>query len=131
MAWQPTPDALRTAWDAALPTDDRVERRTMFGQPCAFVGGHMFTLLLEDRCVVRLGPGHRESLGRLGGLPFEPRPGQVMREYVVVPPTLVGDARRLRAWVLDGFRFAAALPPKATRRRAAITPLPKARPARA
>lgn len=131
MAWQPTPDALRAAFDAALPRDARVERRTMFGQPCAFVGGNMFALLLEDRCAVRLPPDRREALARLGGVPFAPRPGQVMREYVVLPPTLAADARRLRAWVLDAFRFAAALPPKAKRRRAAITPRPPARPGRA
>lgn len=112
MAWiRPTAE-LMERFGKALPDDDRVERRTMFGCPCAFVGGHMFAGLHGQGIFVRLPEARRTTLLASGrAAPFAPLPGRVMREYVVVPdPT-----RRLSAWIAEALRHAATLPPKPRR----------------
>ncbi len=40
-AWKKSSAKLIAAFDASLPVDPRVERRSMFGYPCAFTGGNM------------------------------------------------------------------------------------------
>jgi len=46
--WRKSPDDLIALFYAALPEDPRVERRKMFGYPCAFVGGNLFSGLHAD-----------------------------------------------------------------------------------
>ncbi len=41
--WKKSSPALIAYFDKALPDDPRVERRQMFGYPCAFVNGQLFT----------------------------------------------------------------------------------------
>ena len=87
MAWKKSSTALVEAFHPALPGDGRVERRQMFGYPCAFVNRNMFTGLHEENLVVRLDADARAELLRVkGARAFEPMPGRVMREYVAVPP---------------------------------------------
>ena len=62
MQWRKSPPALIEAFDAALPQDPRAERRTMFGYPCAFVGGQMLAGLHQERLVVRLDERGRTEL---------------------------------------------------------------------
>ena len=123
MAWKKASPALEAAFAKALPADPAVERRRMFGYPCAFAAGHMFTGLHEDRCVVRLGEADRTALlAEEGATPFVAL-GRTMREYVVVPPAMRTNPRRLRAWMRKGLAFVLALPPKAPRRaKAGIVP---------
>lgn len=83
----------------------------MFGFPCAFVQGHMFSGLCEDRLFIRLPDARRAALLRQpGARPFEPRPGRAMREYVELPRPATNP--RIAAWLLEAMRYAAALPPK-------------------
>ena len=44
MAWVKSSESLIEAFHEALPDDDGIERRKMFGFPCAFANGKMFTL---------------------------------------------------------------------------------------
>ncbi|MBI3784315.1 MAG: TfoX/Sxy family protein [Deltaproteobacteria bacterium] len=113
MKWQKSPPQLIEAFDAALPNDPSVARRKMFGYPCAFVGGNMFCGLHQDNLIVRLdAAGRAKLLKEKGAALFEPMPGRVMREYVVVPPAIKTDAKRLASWLANGFAYAASLPPK-------------------
>jgi TfoX/Sxy family transcriptional regulator of competence genes len=126
MAWKRSSPALVEAFGAALPADPRVERRQMFGYPCAFVNGQMFTGLHEERLVVRLDErGRSELLGIPGAEPFEPLPGRRMHEYVVVPPRLVAHGLALREWIERAFAFGLSLPPKGKR-----SPRPASAPAK-
>lgn len=119
--WKKAPPELIAAFDAALPADARVERRTMFGYPCAFVGRNMFAGTHEHRLLVRLGETGREALlAQPGAQRFEPMPGRVMREYVVVPSDVVADRRQLAAWLRKAFVYAAALPVKKKARRTSM-----------
>jgi TfoX/Sxy family transcriptional regulator of competence genes len=118
MPWKKSPPQLIEAFDAALPADPRVERRQMFGYPCAFVGGNMFTGLHEDNLVVRLSPEARaELLAKRGAAPFQPM-GRVMREYVLVPKAMTVRKQELAAWLAEAFRFASSLPSKPDKRKA-------------
>ncbi len=85
----------------------------MFGFDCAFTrSGQMFTGLHEERMIVRLPEKGRLELMQKGGRPFEPMPGRTMKEYVVLPASLLADASSLRSWVLRALEYAASLPAK-------------------
>ncbi|MBI5499972.1 MAG: TfoX/Sxy family protein [Deltaproteobacteria bacterium] len=125
MQWRKSPPALIEAFEAALPVDPQAQRRQMFGYPCAFVNGHMFAGLHQEHLIVRLEERARsELLGIPGAETFEPMPGRVMREYVVVPPRIVENGVALREWIDRAFAFALTLPIKGTRR---STRVPEAR----
>lgn len=111
-AFKPVPPGLAEQFEACLPADARVQRRKMFGCPCAFINGNMFAGLHEDRVVVRLAPQARqEALDSGRAQPFEVG-GRTMREYVVLPSALALKAQVVAAWIAQGFEFAAALPAK-------------------
>jgi prolipoprotein diacylglyceryltransferase len=46
---------------------------------------------------------------------FEPMPGRVMREYVVVPKVLLNAPEQLRAWVEKSLTYVSSLPAKPKR----------------
>jgi TfoX/Sxy family transcriptional regulator of competence genes len=113
MAWKKSSAALIEAFDAALPVDPRVERRTMFGYAAGFTGGNMFCGLHEERLVVRLSEEDREALRALkGSYVFEPMPGRPMKEYTVVPPAMHAKVKDLAKWMGKALEYAAALPKK-------------------
>jgi TfoX/Sxy family transcriptional regulator of competence genes len=90
-----------------------VERRQMFGYPCAFANGQMVTGLFAASWMIRLPDDDREQmLQNEGARPFEPMPGRPMREYVVVPPSMVANADSLRPWIERSLAYVATLPPK-------------------
>ncbi len=66
MAWKKALAALIEAFDAALPDDPRIERRKMFGCPCAFINDNMFTGIHEDGVIVRV-PRDPCRARRIGG----------------------------------------------------------------
>jgi len=111
MSWKKSPPELIARFDEALPRDPRVERRQMFGYPCAFTNGNMFTGLHQDKLFVRLAEKERgELLRRAGARPFEPMPGRPMAEYVVVPDSL--PRQQLAKWIAAALEYASALPAK-------------------
>jgi TfoX/Sxy family transcriptional regulator of competence genes len=114
MKWTKSPEALVASFDAVLPRDSRIERRSMFGYPCAFVNGNMFTGLHQDSLIVRLDAADRAKLLALpGARVFEPMPGRPMQAYVVVPPAIVAERGALAGWIKRSLEHAASLPAKA------------------
>ena len=114
--WSPAPAPL-VHWFNALLTDVAgVQVRKMFGFPAAFVNGNMFAGLFQDQIFLRLGDTERAFLLKeAGARVFEPMPGRPMREYVVVPPTLVSSDQAARLWLEKSRAFVAMLPPKQSR----------------
>lgn len=114
-------------FESLRPKDPSVEVRKMFGQPAAFVGGHLcygvfggdvFVRLSEKECTLALGePGMR---------PFEPMAGRAMRGYVVLSLQVREDPHRARDWVERSVRFVATLPSK-VRASNAGAPAPRVR----
>jgi TfoX/Sxy family transcriptional regulator of competence genes len=107
------PAELVELFDSIVPTAPSIERRKMFGQPCAFVNGNMFTGLHGPRMVLRLPEERRRAfLAIEGATLFEPMPGRPMKEYVVIPEAIIKDDHALRDWMEQAFLSAAALPVK-------------------
>ncbi len=96
-----------------LPKSPSVERRTMFGYPCAFANGNMFAGLFGDDFFVRLPDAERAAfLARKAGLPFEPTPGRVMKDYALVGPELAADEEALKALLRRSLAHTKTLPEK-------------------
>lgn len=116
-AWKKVSPALAAAFDAALPASPIVERRQMFGCPCAFVNGNMFAGLHEDGLIVRV---PSEAPMR----PFTVM-GRTMREYARFDDAAAMTDAERRHWVDRAFAYAAALPaklPKVTKAAKALRP---------
>jgi len=85
----------------------------MFGYSCVFARGNMFAGLHEAGMVLRLPDEERTEFLRLkGAKQFEPMPGRVMREYVVVPKGLLKSPEELRVWVEKSLAYVSSLPAK-------------------
>jgi TfoX/Sxy family transcriptional regulator of competence genes len=85
----------------------------MFGYSCVFAKGNMFAGLHQAGMVLRLPDEQRAEFLRLkGAKQFEPMPGRVMREYVVVPNVLLNEVDQLRAWVEKSLTYVSSLPAK-------------------
>jgi TfoX/Sxy family transcriptional regulator of competence genes len=118
-AWKKTSPELVAVFDKAVPTSPNVTRRPMFGYASAFVHGNMFAGTFQDSIVVRLAETDRAALLKLkGAAPFEPM-GHPMKEYVVIPASIVAKPRDLGVWIERGHRYALTLPAKSATKKGA------------
>jgi hypothetical protein len=112
MKWHKSPDSLVQVFDHSLPIVEGVERKAMFGYPCAFFKGHLFCGLHRDGIIVLVSDARRDALVEQGARVFEAMQGKDVKTYVVVPPEIVADRRRLRALLSDALAHASSLAPK-------------------
>ena len=118
MEWTKPSKQLVETFDSAIGAYALAERRLMFGMPAAFLNGNMFAGLHGERMVLRLPDGPRaELMASEGGGLFEPMPGRPMREYAVVPPSVLADSAELSDWLGKAFAHAETLPAKAKKAR--------------
>jgi TfoX/Sxy family transcriptional regulator of competence genes len=111
--WKPAPPEAVTAFATATANLPGAEPRKMFGYSCVFANGNMFSGLHEAGMILRLPDKERaEFLQLKGAEQFEPMPGRVMREYVVVPGMLLNTPDQLRAWVEKSLAYVSSLPAK-------------------
>jgi len=119
MQWQKPSDDLVAVFHASLPEDEAIQRRKMFGYPCAFVNGNMFAGLHGTQLFVRLPESlYQQLVDERGATPFEPMPGRAMKGYATLPEALLGEPDVLRNWVARSFEAIAVLPPKERKARA-------------
>jgi hypothetical protein len=104
-----TPPEVVAAFDAAVPQDKGIERKTMFSYPALFVNGNMFAFTFGAKIAVRADEATR---ARPGMKRFEPMPGRPMGEYVEVPAKDMKGAA-LKRWMAAGLAYAETLPAKA------------------
>ena len=97
---------------ATLEFDAPVDYRPMFGCPAYFTGGNLFAGVWQETMMLRLSEDERAEIAAAGGRPFEPMPGRAMKEYVALPPDMIGDRDVAAAWVRKAAAYAASLPPK-------------------
>jgi TfoX/Sxy family transcriptional regulator of competence genes len=110
--WKKAPPELIAAFDAALAGKPDIERRQMFGYPCAFLNRNMLSGLFQDQMMVRLSEADRaKAIAEQGAMPFAPG-GRPMREYVVLPPAIVADKKKLGVWLKRAIAYVGSLPPK-------------------
>jgi TfoX/Sxy family transcriptional regulator of competence genes len=111
--WKPAPREAVAAFEASTSGLSGVEPRKMFGYSCVFAKGNMFAGLHEAGMVLRLPDEQRAEFLRLrGAKQFEPMPGRVMREYVVVLRVLLNAQTQLRVWVEKSLAYVSSLPTK-------------------
>ncbi len=114
--WKPAPAKAVEAFETATSGLPGAEPRKMFGYSCVFAKGNMFAGLHEAGMVLRLPEEHRGEFLRLkGAKQFEPMPGRVMREYVVVPKSLLKAPGQLRTWVEKSLAYVSSLSAKTRR----------------
>jgi TfoX/Sxy family transcriptional regulator of competence genes len=97
------------------------QRKMMFGSPVYVLNGNMFTGVHQDNVFVRLSVEDRGALLAENdeAAPFEPMPGRAMKEYMVLPEAIINDPQELHRWLERSHRFAASLPLKQPKARAA------------
>lgn len=111
--WTKAPEELAAAFTKAAEAVPGAVVRKMFGYPAAFLSGNMFAGIFQDGVIVRLPQEMREALVEQGGRSFEPMPGRVMKEYVVLPENMARSPQLLHDWIGESASFARTLPPKA------------------
>ena len=117
MKFKKSPPELIELFMSLAPLDTRVEPRTMFSYPCYFINGNLFAGLFEDSMTLRLPEADREVFLKLkGAARFEPM-GRVMREYVLVPQTMLKKKSELQKWLERALDYAASLPKKTKRKK--------------
>lgn len=108
-----SPPELVARFDELALLAGDADRKQMFGYPACMLRGNMFMGLHEDSLILRLADTDRaEFLGRYDSGLFEPMPGRPMRQYVVVPPSLVYDDGAITEWVRRSRAYAEQLPAK-------------------
>ncbi len=113
MKWEKAPEELVEKFDSLVPKSSEVEKRKMFGYPCAFAKGNMFMGLHQKDLFLRLSENDREEFLKMDkAKQFEPISGRKMREYVVVPPKLVDNTSSLKPWIRKSLKYATSLPSK-------------------
>jgi TfoX/Sxy family transcriptional regulator of competence genes len=117
-SWRPVPPENAAIFGQLMQRFPEAEPRRMFGCPCAFVHGNMFTGLHQENMIFRLSPEDRAAFLTLpGATPFVPVQGRPMREYVVAPPEMLALPDELERWMSQALSFAKRLPPKVKAKR--------------
>lgn len=114
--WKKSSEKLVGLFEESTSGLPRVEQRKMFGYPCCFLNGNMFTGLHEENWIVRLSEDDRMEIEALGGASFDPMGGRPMREYRTLPPAIKKEQRLLKKWLNRSLTYAASLPPKKKKR---------------
>jgi TfoX/Sxy family transcriptional regulator of competence genes len=113
MEWEKASVELSEILTRAAEPFALVERRKMFGGLTLFLNGHMFAAIHGAKIVLRMSEQDRQDAQtKSGALPFEPMPGRVMKEYVVVPESVWSSPDSLDKWMAKSIEFVGALPPK-------------------
>jgi len=111
-AWKKSPPELVELFHDVFPPEPATARQ-MFGYPAGFVNGNMFVGLHQESFIVRLGEGDREALLKIDGAKtFEPMAGRPMKEYVVLPGSILSSKPKLMRWVAKALDYGKSLPPK-------------------
>ena len=123
MLKMPKADPKMSALVGRLAAEEpRLVLRSLFGQPAAFVNGNLCLGAFGPRLFFRLSEADRSEAGTIvGATVFEPAPGRPMREYLVMPPSLIASPAKLRLWARRSVEFTGALPAKGAGKRAART----------
>ncbi len=98
MRFDKSPEWLVSLFDAAIEGLP-LQRRKMFGYPAGFANGQMCCGLFGKQFFLRLGENDRGELLRIeGASEFDPMGGRPMREYVVLPDSMLEEQDELQSW---------------------------------
>jgi len=111
--WEKSSDRLVSLFEELAPKETDVAIKKMFGWPCCFVNGNLFTGLHKQSMIFRLPDTDRTEFLELGGTgDFEPMPGRKMKGYVAMAKPLDRKRGVLEQWMQLSLAFTRSLPPK-------------------
>jgi TfoX/Sxy family transcriptional regulator of competence genes len=113
MTWKKSPPELIALLDKMVLSFD-CQRRMMFGYPVYFINNNMFTGTYQDNVFLRLSSDDREEILSTNDevSPFEPVKGRFMKEYVVLPDSILKDSIKLQKWLNRSYDYVSSLPKK-------------------
>jgi TfoX/Sxy family transcriptional regulator of competence genes len=113
MAWEKVSEELSGLLENKL-FNYNCEKKKMFGCPVWFVQNNMFAGVFGQSVFIRLSQNDRETIFYEfdEASPFEPMKGRVMKEYISLPDSVVGDGAILDKWLERGYGFVSSLPHK-------------------
>ena len=90
------------------------QKKPMFGHEVYWLNGNMFTGVFQSILFFRLSPqDQNEFLGEYkDAMQFEPMAGRPMKDYVVIPESVLGDSKALGEWIKRSYDYTASLPEK-------------------
>ncbi len=110
--WQKPSEQTISIYQNIVSRLDGVEKRTMFGCPCAFVKGNMFFGVYQDQLFLRMGEEQREQLSQIMPIKSFSPMGKVMKAYIAVPGEIMNEQEKLLTLVQNALEIAQVLPPK-------------------
>ncbi len=114
--WQKPSEETIAIYQNIVARLDGVEKRTMFGCPCAFVNGYMFFGVYHDQLFLRMNDEQREQLNQIMPVKSFSPTGKVMKAYIDIPDEIINDREKLLALVQNALHPAQVLPPKKTKK---------------
>jgi hypothetical protein len=112
--WEKSSDRLVALFEKLAPQEPDVTVKKMFGWPCCFANGNLFTGLHKQSIMFRLSDADQAAFLKLDGTAeFEPMPGRKMKGYVVMADPLDRKRSVLEQWMQRSLAFTRSLPPKA------------------
>ena len=113
MSWEKPSEDLMAYLTTKLENVE-CEKRKMFGQYAFFLNGNMFTGVFQSRIFLRLSPESKiETMEKHSDIThFEPRKGQIMKEYIAIPPIIVEDEDLFSRLLDSSITYVRGLPPK-------------------
>ena len=112
-SWERSSERLVTLFEELARKEPDVTIKKMFGWPCSFVNGNLFTGLHKQSMIFRLADTDRAAFVELDGTgDFEPMPGRKMKGYVAMANPLDRKRGVLEQWMQRSLAFTRSLPPK-------------------
>ncbi len=118
MAWKKAPQELVDFLSDTL-NDVECQKRTMFGYPAYFIKSNMFIAAHQDNIILRVSKEAKEDLKKqYGGVgDFEPMPGRVMKEYLVIPEDVYRNEEEFTRLLEMSLGYVSSLPPKVKKKK--------------
>jgi hypothetical protein len=105
MAWKPSSTEDVQRFDRIVAVEG-ARRGVLFGCPVYVLEGERYATLHQGQIVLRLSPSDAAQVIAKGGRPFEPIKGRKSKDRVVLPKSIAGNPRSLRAWVGKAVAYA-------------------------
>jgi TfoX/Sxy family transcriptional regulator of competence genes len=99
---------------AAIVKPFACQKKPMFGHEVYRVNGNMFAGVFQSGLFFRLSPAdQREFMGKYkDAKQFEPMEGRPMKDYIVIPGSVLSDSKALDEWVKRSYDYTVSLPEK-------------------
>ena len=119
--WEKTPVEL-AEFLAETMKNIVAEPRKMFGYPVYFINGNMVIGAFGAGLFLRIDPKEQEAVFKKHKETgkFEPMPGRVMKEYIMVGETVYRNNKEFGPLLLKSLNYAASLPPKVKKRKKTV-----------